>query len=184
MSSTWISAIPWGLESLSSRNWRSDIHRLNLLNPSRCPNMFSTLNYLWPFLPMDITWLLGCVSWCWECFSFSFIKDESLVSNAFFRNPKVLGRSPNVPHSLSTSRREEWKVQTENSWGLHAMPHLPTKKENLALGRGPGNPGVSLGTSVRCHHTPSGTPKIKKTDCAKCLWRCGRTWTHPLLLGM
>lgn len=37
----------------------------------------------------------------------TFIKDESLVSTAFFRNPKVLGRSPNVPHSLSTSRREE-----------------------------------------------------------------------------
>lgn len=42
----------------------------------------------------------------------TFIKDESLVSTAFFRNPKVLGRSPNVPHSLSTSRREEWKMRT------------------------------------------------------------------------
>lgn len=41
----------------------------------------------------------------------TFIKDESLVLNAFFQDPKVLGRSPNIPHSLSTSRREERKIQ-------------------------------------------------------------------------
>lgn len=41
------------------------------------------------------------------------------------------------------------KDANENSRGLHAMPHLLTKKENLALGRGPGNPGVSLGAALR-----------------------------------
>lgn len=79
-----------------------------------------------------------------------FTKGESLISLRLSQNHKagkVLGRSLCVPHSLSESRREEGKMQTENASGHHTSPHLLTKKDNLALIGGAWDPRFFSGHS-------------------------------------
>lgn len=73
--------------------------------------------------------------------------------------------------------------------GLQALPHL-TERDNLALGRWPGNPGASLSRAHRTRryqHTTIRMTEIIKTICTKycedvkelelvhCWWECEMT---------